>query len=183
MANSIFVPKNNNSLLLKKNNVIDYSATSPINNKSFQSDANKVMKDISMLTNLNNTNSQKGGKKSKKSSKKGTKKETKKETKKRKGTKGGSMKGGKEKRKMPQALQDIHEIIKAIKGKDESVKGGPPIVKLVSNLIKKNNGSVEKAKNEAFDMLKSGELLRELTQIKDAMDRKRREKKKEKKQE
>ena len=70
--------------------------------------------------------------------------------------------------------QDIHEIIRAIKGKDESVKGGLPIVKLVSNLIKKNNGSVEKAKNEAVDMLKSRELLRELTQIKNAIDRKRR---------
>lgn len=85
---------------------------------------------------------------SKKSSKKGSKKGSKKSSKKgsKKSSKKGSKKGMKGGRGMPEAMQKILDLKKFIKTEISDLKDGAPMTSLASDIIKKNNGSLEDAK-------------------------------------
>jgi hypothetical protein len=215
MSNSIFIPKSVENGSFKEM----FSATSSVpdvykSGNAPNSDANKIMNDISALINGANLGQAGGAKKAKRGSRKSSKEQPKMVAKKgsrkgskrgrksskrddqsggkRRGSKKGSKRGSKSSRlsggdssdDQPKKKKGINEFMKkllavkaTLKKDDTSVKDGPPLTKLVSNLLKENDLSVSATIASAKKLMSSGKFSKQLDDIKEEILKKRQDKK------
>jgi hypothetical protein len=78
---------------------------------------------------------------------------------------------------MPTFMKNLLAVKAALKKDDSSVKDGPPLTKLVANLLKSNDLSVSATIAAAKKLMSSGKFSKQLEEIKEEMLQKRQDKK------